>query len=64
MGLEAHACSLRVFVTLHVSGAVDRVPFFKPQSHLTQLLVVDSFANMKQRNEIKIILHYFKIILE
>ena len=22
MGLEAHACSLRVFVTLHVSGAV------------------------------------------
>ena len=26
MGLEAHACSLRVFVTLHVSGAVSDLP--------------------------------------
>ena len=30
MGLEAHACSLRVFVTLHVSGAV----FFLAPFHL------------------------------
>ena len=31
MGLEAHACSLRVFVTLHVSGAV---PYLCNDIHL------------------------------